>query len=249
MRARGTTLYSTATLSAPGCCLSQVDPHPQPGYRLIESHDAGLTWQPIDGALVSAGQTIFDYALVPGSSTIFAVTGSAAASQAPAPFELWRSDDDGAHWRQLASAPSDDLGVIFAGTLAGEPVLYSYPVNGAGMWPQVLASTDGGSHWSVMPSTGIVPDYTEEDEPVGVLANGSVLVPVDTGRDVVQPACHFYMWAPGESHVQAFGTQPAGDCSSALLVPAGPVGPASLWVMYYPTSSSSVTAWLSLAGA
>ena len=66
---------------------------------------------------------------------------------------------------------------------------------------------------------------------------------------MAQPACHFYAWAPGESQVQAIGTQPAGGCSSALLVPAGPTGPASLWVMYYPTSSSSVTAWLSLAGA
>ena len=248
-QARGTTLYDTVS-ELLGGYYSYI---PKPSVRLVESHDGGQTWQTIDGALVSAGQYAVSLAPVPASSILFAVTDTMASSQGHS--ELWRSDDDGVHWRHLPVVPAQDLQWISDGVLAGDRnlVLYLGAEVGAALTPQIFASTDGGNHWSAMPSAGIDIAYPDPGGAGGVLADGSILESFSANTNVVaQPACAFYSWAPGQSQVQPIGAQLSGECgSSFLLVPAGPVGPGSLWVVYstFNTPASFEMAWLPMADA
>jgi photosystem II stability/assembly factor-like uncharacterized protein len=252
-QARGTTLYATVS-ELLGGYYSYI---PKQSVRLVESHDGGQTWQTIDGALASAGQYAVSMAPVPASSILYAVTDTMASLQAS---ELWRSDDDGAHWQHLAVVlPAQALQWILAGVLAGDRklVLYLGGEVGPGLTPQIFASTDGGNHWSAMPSEGIDIAYPVSGGVAsvpgvggGVLADGSILESFSGANTnmVAQPACAFYAWAPGQSRVQPIGAQLSGGFWPFLLVPAGPGGPGSLWVVYN-TSGNSETAWLPLAHA
>ncbi|MGO8949166.1 MAG: WD40/YVTN/BNR-like repeat-containing protein [Ktedonobacterales bacterium] len=247
-QARGMTLYATVSE-----VLGGYDPYiPKPSTRLVESLDGGQTWQTMDAALASAGQTVFVWALLPASSTLYAVTDNAVTDTMGG---LWRSDDDGVHWQHLPVVlPAQDVYWIAAGVLAGDNQLVLYLGGGAGatLTPQIFASTDGGDHWSTMPSAGIDITYPAPGGEGGVLTDGSILESFDANTDVVaQPTCAFYAWAPGQSQVQPIGAQLSGQCGSFLLVPAGPVGPGSLWVTYntFNTPASSETAWLPLANA
>jgi hypothetical protein len=150
--------------------------------------------------------------------------------------------------------PAQDLQWISAGVLAGErkPVLYLGAEVGTALTPQIFASTDSGNHWSAMPSAGIDIAYPDPGGPGGVLADGSLLESFSANTNVAQPACAFYAWAPGQSQVQPIGAQLSGECGTFLLVPAGPVGPGSLWVVYstlFNTPNNLETAWLPLADA
>ncbi len=252
LRARGSALYSTISPLLPGYSGAQ------PGDRLVESDDDGLTWQSIDGPLVAAGQSVYDFALVPGSSSMYAVTDDAAASEPPytTHYELWRSDDDGAHWRQLPAPPAQDLGGLFAGDLPGasQPVIYLYAplaTKSQAQSAQVFASTDDGQHWSAMPSTGLAGTYSIAAAPIGTLADGSLVVPFDNSSYGLDqgPLLTFCSWAPGQTQVRAIGSPLTGGFSSALLVPASSASPASLWVIYNSPTINIATAWLALTSA
>jgi hypothetical protein len=130
-----------------------------------------------------------------------------------------------------------------AGVLAGDRqlVLYMGAADGADLTLQVFASTDGGNHWSAIPSAGLGTEYPvghvmEAPIPDGsgaVLADGALLESFSGNLEMgAQGTCVFYAWTPGQSQVQPIGAQLSGVCASFLLVPAGPGGPGSLWVVY-----------------
>jgi hypothetical protein len=79
------------------------------GGRLVVSADGGATWRLCDAALHARGQVIYDVAPAPTGASIYAVTQSVNApspeSSTPAPLQLWRSDDTGAHWTLLGAPP------------------------------------------------------------------------------------------------------------------------------------------------
>ena len=223
-QARGTTLYATVSellggyypyIPKPSVRLVRVTMAARPGRRETER------WS-VPGKLSSLG------ALCPLPRFCSRRPTYASVTRARGTLALGR------RWRALAATARGALRKIFSGSpLACWREIESSCSTvgaevGAALTPQIFASTDGGNHWSAMPSMGIDIAYPVPGGAGGVLADGSLLESFSANTNVVaQPACAFYAWAPGQSQVQPIGAQLSGECGllscSCPLVRSGPV--------------------------
>jgi hypothetical protein len=177
------------------------------GYHIVTSTD-GIHWQPVDAPLLSQVKHICGFVAVPTGTTLFANTNSGdcdtIASHAD---ELWRSDDGGAHWRDLGS-PGNWISVLGAaeqGPYDAQPTLYVYTLNKRTPYDFNLylkVSTDGGYTWQASPAAGMPAHFTPVLHMAGMLSDGS-LVEMFTSNPQAGPhtpvTIGFYAWHAGDS--------------------------------------------------
>lgn len=121
-----------------------------PPGRLVVSDDAGLTWRTADAALAAKSLFVYDYAVTPEGSTIFALAGATDTTLSPGQqptLTLWRSDDAGATWAPVGPLPGKyTAGLLAANDASGHITLYASVGMPDGSL-RVYASTDGGATW------------------------------------------------------------------------------------------------------
>jgi hypothetical protein len=228
-QAQGTRLYS---LTSDGPLASSAD-----AGRLAASADGGKSWQPADGALASAGLHICDFAVVPGGHSIYVVTAdTGCAPEYRASPALWRSNDGGAHWTQLA-LPAGRLVAALKVSGGATPTLYallptlstqSHSVNTTVGPADVFASSDG-LKWTQAPAAG-VPSDSNAPSTISTTAiaqpDGSLLAPVG-GTTLV-----FYMWRPGAAAWLEQSRLNVVGAAALQQVPAAAAGAGSaLWLV------------------
>jgi hypothetical protein len=277
VNSQGRFLYMTWTQINPGAMGGHLD------GRLMLSRDGGATWRFVDQAILGAGQAIYDFTATPDGTTVFALTDTAgvALNFYSPHFQLWRSDDQGAHWQRTGPLPATSVtNMAAASTPDGHSVLYvqvsvigatgstgagavavaqkpmgsqvmshplSVPLAGPGMTMHLYASTDGGQHWTTAPESGA---------PLGVDALAGLSTVLSSGEAVAMfttggagPSVAFYGWKPGERQWRQLTPvlEGAFGIDGVRFVPAGPGGPAALWVVYE-DSRQGLVASFSLAG-
>jgi hypothetical protein len=156
-----------------------------PGLQLVVSRDRMATWQPIDDALVTAGQHIDRFDLNPYTGVLLAITLD-NTSDSGAPQLLWQSADAGAHWTPLATpdtSPRDTYVVEHPG--ANQPAkicVALYPPDGntdtSFLVPSMLTcSIDGGRSWQesiALPPKAACQPPTEGPRLLAIAANGDL---------------------------------------------------------------------------
>lgn len=211
------------------------------GGLVAMSTDGGLTWHDASAQLTNAGQDVCNLAVVPGGSSLFAVTNPNGCSidGASAP-SLWRSDDAGAHWRQVSFPPNRFvLGMSAVG--GAQPVLYvqtatlshSHAANTTALATDFFASSNGGQSWTQSPSHG-VPATIVGSSTMTVLGNGTVVVPFISINSQAGPngpaTVTFEQWQPGQgawqevSHLSLYGV------AQLQTLPDPATGADALWL-------------------
>ena len=166
---------------------TQVEPASE--VRILSSTDGGATWQLADGALAQQGLHICDFAAAPTGATLFARTAAVCQGQGVTARQLWRSDDAGAHWRQVtpfaapfnslyntltvasaASSGGSDQVIVYEGVPDPQTFVMSY-----------YASLDGGASWQPAPTAGLPVGAQGLLASAQTLRDGSLVVAFDTG--------------------------------------------------------------------
>ncbi len=193
LRAQGSLLYGVVTNAILGS--SGVIP---PG-RLLVSGD-GVHWSVADSALAAQGYGVWDFAVTPSGSTIYATEQPFNDPNYQPPIytptlSIWRSADGGQTWTESAHGPDGSYGqggsVMFmsAGLNGSQPILYAF-VEQKGA-TQMLASLDGGRNWTIDTQ---FPDNRYSNnmyELLGALPDGSVVMEQSAGGGAT------LAWKPG----------------------------------------------------
>lgn len=154
--------------------------------RIISSTDEGKTWHVADATIAAAGLHICDFVAAPSGTTLFART--AAVCQGPnfTQRQLWRSDDAGAHWRQVTpfGAPFNTIFNSFTvaaatGDGGSHLIIYDGTQNQQTNVVTYYASLDGGMTWQPAPAAGL-PDGAQAVFLPQQMDGGSLVVPFIT---------------------------------------------------------------------
>lgn len=159
---------------------------PATSVRIGVTTDGGKSWRMADGPLAITEPHICAFAATPQGSTLFALAAGDCLAQATTPYRLWRSDDAGAHWRDVGSFPrklvqagfSESLIAANLGGQSSQPVLYA---TGLPYSAGIYASNDGGTTWHAAPVAGL-PRGAEADLAAGQPLSDGSLVVAFTGR-------------------------------------------------------------------
>lgn len=134
-------------------------------HVLMISRDQMHTWQPIDNAIVAAGQSVWWFALETtlGQGNLLAAAVDSSTASTNARQHLWASHDGGTHWGELLSpaASTYDYYVVQQRT-ADQPAYQPleicaelYPITASGATqPQptgISCSADNGNTWHSRP--------------------------------------------------------------------------------------------------
>jgi hypothetical protein len=128
------------------------------GDRLIVSRDFLATWQPIDGAIVAAGQQVAWFAVTPATG---AISASAIDNTAPADARqhLWESSDGGADWVGVSSPAASTYDLYVAQQPAGNETpqvcIEAYPLDTSSASaphaaPTALYCSFQGANWQLL---------------------------------------------------------------------------------------------------
>jgi hypothetical protein len=255
---------------------------------MVMSRDGGATWHFTSAALQREGLAIYNFAAASQGTTVFALTDTAGKNLGGGPFlidlmphlQLWRSDDQGAHWQRTGPLPATSVASMAAANGAsGQPVLYvqvniigatsstgdgavatawkpsgsqvvgrplSVPLAGPGLTTHLYASMDGGQHWTEAPEPGAPLSSDALGGLSTVLPSGEAVAMFTTGGAGTSVA--FYAWKRGERQwrqltpvlAEAFGID------GVRFIPAGPGGPAALWVIFEATTQDLTEAVASI---
>lgn len=221
--AQGTRLYS----------YDFADIYRAPGSnRMVRSDDGGATWQPIDGPLLAHGQAVLDYVPTHTGATIFAL---ATPDGMEPPATLWRSDDAGATWREVAPVPFGDASSLAVVPRQGatDPLLYlatsvqsSTAVGGEAA--VFMVSEDGGVTWRQAPNGGRPVDGTEPSI-LGVLSDDSILARDAWPANSSPATFTLYAWKDGDAAWRKV-TSPL-NADGVLLVTSAGAGHDAIWAV------------------
>ncbi|PWT78933.1 MAG: hypothetical protein C5B60_00440 [Chloroflexi bacterium] len=254
--AQGNRLYTSLSPDING-------PQPQ-GFRLVSSLD-GIHWSAADALLAAQNLSVFEYAVTPTGSTVFATT----LLNSPAGGfhrDFWRSDDAGADWTDLgafpeAPNPEDTTYLLGAGSVGGQAAAYyatvsyvtsppSTPSLGAPLdvavdgitANNVYASLDNGKTWRTSPAAGVPSGQRAAPETLGNRKDGSLVLAFDTrlsstgNNTSASGNVTFYSWRPGgQTWTQL---SPSLAVSSAM-----PAGNAYQWLTPAEENGSPATIW------
>lgn len=225
------------------------------GSSFLSSTDGGATWQFIDQPMVAQGDCVAGYAATPAGSTVFAATvdqcfsasgGAAAASSLAVPFSgccgggggpifnLWRSNDAGAHWTLVGPAPDSRLHLSL--NSAGQPVLFLAPTvpelgRGEGGVPPKF-STDGGQTWQ----DGPLPNgQSNSSDILGTLSDGSIVVSFTDNKTLKN---HLLSWKPGDAVWHPLNGTFQGTPQYLLVILSGN-GQQTLWLITQANSNQT----------
>ncbi len=172
-RVQGTRLYSAVSqihLASSGTI---------PPGRIVVSDDSGATWRLADAALAARNLFVYDYAVAPSGSTLFALAGADDANLMPGALpslSLWRSDDAGATWKATGALPQPVLSGMLAtvDTASQRVTLYAAASDG-GKATTLVASRDGGATWA---TGAVAADDAQSATPglLGALPDGVALL-------------------------------------------------------------------------
>lgn len=199
LRAQGSRLYADSSTGLPTSKLN---------LRLLASDDGGLVWRTVDTPLdvdPTGPRMLCDAAPTAMGATVFAVTAPAQQGCGiGASLMLWRSDDGGAIWSQVAPLPAQTEGSLLAvAGPHGQPYLYADLTSAAPqsslltppLWNALSVSVDGGHTWR-RATLAIPPSATQETAKDGQLfpwRDGGVM---RAFAHVSSSATIFYAWSP-----------------------------------------------------
>ena len=222
--AQGQRLYGVVTdlmLAASGAV---------PPGRLVTSVDGGLTWSVADAAVFAAGGWIYNVAVTPTGSTVFALAGKnyGTGENQPNPvLTLWRSEDAGATWTHEGAPPAQETLDIRAAVIASTGKTALYALGGdAQSSVRVYASVDGGATW---PDSYTFPISTDASGPgvtlIGSFADGAVAIASFDNSTLA--------WAPGDPTPTTIFPAPPGVTfiQSEVLTPPDSHGMYTLWIV------------------
>ena len=154
--AQGDALYAQNVCNGAAC------------VRLLRSADGGRTWRAVDSGLVTDQRHLCDFTATTSGQTVYANTSPTDCAQPPGSKTLWRSDDAGAHWRELGpllpKPMSEQVYVVGNGTLLTAPgtahpgLLYLNEPYSSDAGLTFYYSTDFGATWQPTPPLASQPD-------------------------------------------------------------------------------------------
>ncbi|HEX9067274.1 MAG TPA: hypothetical protein VF807_00795 [Ktedonobacterales bacterium] len=241
--AQGTALFADAS-----CTTTQCD-------RIVKSTDGGLTWTLADAQVAAAHELLCGFAAARTGSTLFAVTATKASDcgfVSATTGRLWRSDDAGVAWHQVAtltSAMTDGMVVVDRGD-GQQPLLYIYSRHqtsstdkmGDPMYADAATdlrvSGDGGQHWASAPLAGAPQGQVPYFYLSSTLSDGAVIMNFSTPGDSAGTDVSLYAWRAGDSswHRLTNGSGPGYITTSLVVSTAG--GKDTLWL---PVNSGTPT--------
>ena len=132
-------------------------------FTMFRTADGGVTWKSTQGSLAQGGLGSVTFVDALHGWSVLGL-GAAAGSEAIAVFS---STDGGASWHQVArtgdpsTGAADPSGLDFncdkGSAVFGTPAVGLLPDDCAGGPPNIYRSTDGGSHWKLIPIAGASP--------------------------------------------------------------------------------------------
>lgn len=208
--------------------------------HLAKSSDGGVTWTFADSGLPSS-VGIALYAPAAAGNAVFVVSdradrfnsGVCGGCLPPANYKVWRSDNVGGSWTQMASLPYSQVDDYIANLLVARDAtaLYLSAYTANSRVPTALTSTDGGRSWSAIPGDEIGASSPQLDGLFGVLADGSLIAAFSPPGDGLNTTHTFYAWKPATANWRALAapfsspfpskllvSSPASDGSQALLL-------------------------------
>jgi hypothetical protein len=199
------------------------------GYRIVRSSDGGVSWQFTDTDIAAGHHYVCDFAPVTDGATIFAVSADISCATALAgmspngvtPLTLWRSDNAGKRWSQVAILPAAVGGhlLVEPSPESAQPLMYS----------NSYASVDGGITWRPAPQTGL--PAGAHAEMLGVRHDGSLLlgaIPMNIAAG--QPVTEMiYRWRAGDSSWRQVGA-PLPSFARSVTVTANARGRETLYL-------------------
>lgn len=220
------------------------------GVRIASSHDGGSTWDVADADIYASGQIVSAYAVLPGTSTLYALsvpqqTEYGQASSAAA----WRSDDAGAHWARVGTSPLAEVQLAATASTPGGPTLYEVRQGSApdGKQP-VYFSRDGGRTWSPVTTKGWPKSQTVNPWTVNTLADGSLLLEFATPLSGPYPEMPigntngtFMGWRPDDAGWFQVAPRTGSGSVVQTWITAPVSGPQTLWIVVSEQQGTALT--------
>lgn len=242
VQTQGATLFTAAA--------GDLDGPAYLGARIASSADGGSTWDVADADIYVTGQIVSAYAVLPGTTTLYALsvpqqTESGQVSSA----EAWRSDDAGAHWTRVGTSPLAAVRLAATTRTPGGPTLYEVRTDVApdGKQP-VYFSQDGGKTWSPVSTAGWQKSQADNPWSVNTLADGSLVLEftdVQSGPFPEVPVGNTNVatlgWRPGDAGwFQATPRSGSGTVvKSWVTAPAD--SPQTLWILVADQNGTTYT--------
>lgn len=194
---------------------------------LATSDDHLQTWHAIDTGLTTSNYRAFWLNPASGALLLESWPGGGA-------FQLWRSDDGGGHWSQMA-VPEAGVGEFTAQQPSGAMpwhICGSVPASGAASPDSFICTSDGGRTWTQEPLLipGSAASYAEQL--VGLPPDGSLLATVSSGEGAT-----LYRLPAGATRWQALGRLPEGSDGGCAY--ASTLGGGMLWT--FPAESDGAS--------
>lgn len=179
------------------------------GSSVLVSHDLGVTWAYDNTSSPESSAHLCSFLPSAPNNALYALTTTAAQGCATgngvSHSILWRSDDGGAAWNQVAALDSSAFTELVAAspTTTGHGVwLYAFQP-GARDSDVALVSADGGATWTQAPSLPAAGANAFHHPAWSFLADGSMVMAVIgwRGSNVSAPPARatFYAWRPGDA--------------------------------------------------
>lgn len=239
---------SSGTLVAQGSRLYAAlgpnpDTTPAAGWRLVSSSDGGRTWAYADQTLVAHGVNLTSFLPDASGSGAWALVVPASSTPDQGTVQLWRTDD-GTSWHQAKLPVDSGSSCTLIGSTAldgGGSRLVVSDQQANVQTLQFEVTMDDGTHWQVIPSTG-VPSTLESEvaagagtESAGVLGDGTILAmfvaPSAQGAAGDASQSGYYAWAPGAHSWQRVTPASPSYLPYTTWLTMRPGGGYTIWIL------------------
>lgn len=199
-----------------------------PPGRLVISDDGGASWRLADGALAAHGLLVYNYAVSPSGSSVFALVGVTNRDLTPGglpPLTFWHSQDAGATWLETQPLPAKDEGPMLATSdTSGQTRLYLVAGDSYDAM-RLFASPDNGVRW-----TECGEQFSDAPALLGALPSGAILL--DTPGAVEE-------WG-GDTQAPRVIAPPSGLSGAELAaLQRQPDGSTRLWLVGYSSQGTA----------